>query len=161
MNFQNHQGAMKVDFDIIIRVNKSNQGDIKSICELIDYYAEVENWQFAIEYLELLVDNHPSFCEAKFKDYTGDSLSYERMLCLIGQVYFEDNDFIPAFRWWQKYLDYLDYLNASNSKEEWLPEKQKLHIYHVLKNANQLDKIHNRFLLKWEQDLFNNSTRTS
>jgi len=146
-------GIVAVDFDVIYRANRSKNGDVKSICELIYYFSSIDEWDEVATYMELLVENDPEFCEQKFKEITGDDLTYERMLGLIGAAYFDDNNFLPAFRWFQKYLDYLEFKNAPSNMVKWQAEKQEMPVYNILKKAGQLNKSCNRFLLKWEQEL--------
>ena len=144
---------MKVDFDIIFRHNRAHRGDIKSMCEMVNHFSLCDDWVSTIKYFELLVDNKPEICEAKLEESTKLEVPYELMLGLIGQVYYEQRNFETAYRWFQKCLDYLTYKNTTDKAKEERDERYK-QIYKIMEDANELDKIHNRFLLKWEQDLF-------
>lgn len=147
---------MKVDFDLIYRQNRAYRGDVKSMCELVDYFSACDDWRYTARFFELLVDNQPEICEQEFLKNTGFKVPYEMMLGLIGQYYYENGILEPAYRWFQKYLDYMEFKHSSN-KTKWEKEKLEDQIYKIMETDCELDKIRNRFMLKWEQELFLNS----
>jgi len=144
---------MWVDFDIIIRTNKAYRGDITAMCEMATYFTLTDDWVNAAKFLELLVENEPDICEKKLYAVHAHQVPYEIMLGLIGQTHAEQENWHIAFRWYQKYLDYMEFKHASN-KAKWESKKPDDKIYCIMKSNGQLDKIENRFLLKWEQELF-------
>lgn len=145
---------MRVDFDIILRVNKAAKGDLTSICELVEYYILTDDCYWALNYQEQLVDYHPSIVESKYLEATGTPIKYEHFLELMGKNCFNQYEDIKGYRWYQKYLDYLDFKNAVLPYKEKMRLKEETEIFQIMKNANELDKMHNRFMLKWEHDLF-------
>ena len=149
-----------VDFNLIYRHNKAYQGDIKSICEMYNYFDLGDENVLAVEYLCLLVDNQPEICEFQFKETTRSEMSYDSMLGYIGKIYLDNGYLSLAYRWLQKCLDYIDYKNSHREPEIWIDYRKTFGAYQILKDADELDKIHNRFLLKWEQDLFYKKPKT-
>ena len=144
---------MGVDFNLIYRHNKAYQGDIKSICEMINYFTLCDEMVLAAEYLGLLVEHKPEICERHLHDVTGYEMEYDAMLARIGAAYYNRN-FLPlAYRWLQKYLDYNDYKNLHREPEIWKEYRKTFGAYQILKDADELDKIDNRFMLKWEHEL--------
>ena len=149
-------GKQKIDFGLIIRANKAARGDIVAICELINYYLIYDDWVAALEYHELLVDFEPSIVEKKYKEVTGYDTTYETFLMAIGKTYFELDDYASCYRWYQKCLDYYEYGLRQSGRDKRYITVMKKHtpIYLFIEKEKQLNNIKNRFLLKWEQDLF-------
>ena len=145
---------MIIDAKVNFKIKRALNGDKVALCEVIDLYAEKENWVKSVEFLEIFVDFEPKTCEPKFVEIIGDELSYEDMLRVIAWTYYRDldNDYM-AFKWFQKYFDYIDYkfhhLDATKREEL----KNECCMYPYMKERDLLDKIENRFLLKWEHDL--------
>ena len=146
---------MLIDGNEKFKTLRALNGDKIAMCEMTDYYSAKEDWQKSIGFLELLVDNEPSVCEAIFIETTGDELAYEDMLRLIANNYFHDlKDDFNACRWFNKYFDYLDYKHRNLDASEREKIKLECSQYQWMKDQYLTDRVDYRFMLKWERELF-------
>jgi len=145
---------MLIDGNEKFKTLRALNGDKVAMCEMTDYYSEKEDWGKSLQFLELLVDNEPSFCETKFLEITGHEVPYEMMLMLIAENYYIDlKDEYNAFRWYNKYFDYLDFKHRNLDADSREKIKQECKMYQGMKDHYLLDRIDYRFLLKWEREL--------
>ena len=146
---------MLIDGNEKFKTLRAFNGDKVAMCEMAEFYSEKEDCTKSNMFLELLVDNEPSFCESKFLEITGNELSYENMLVLLAWNYFyNQNDRVMAFKWFQKYFDYLDFKHKELDAAFREKIKQECSMYQWMKDSYLLDRNENRFLLKWERELF-------
>jgi len=148
---------MIIDGKETFKTLRALNGDTAAIIEMTDFYSGKDNWTRSLQFLELLVDFEPSFCETKFLEITGDEIPYEIMLQLIAENYYLNlQDEYNAMRWYNKYFEYLDfkYKNLDEAAREKI--KQECKMYQGMKEQYLLDRIDYRFLLKWERELFYN-----
>lgn len=143
---------MGIDTEFIFKIRKAENGDIDSLCEVIDRYAVMEDWDKAIEYFERLVEFEPKLVEERFVEITGDEVTYPFILEIIGKRHYVNGNEEMTYKWNQKYLDYHRYLNTISSEQIHIPS---LHLYKYLESVDQLDKAENKFLLRWEIELLN------
>lgn len=146
---------MLIDGNEKFKTLRALNGDKEAMCEMTEFYAEQDNWNKSLQFLELLVDFEPSECESKFTEITGEKVPYEMMLQLIAENYYNDlKDEYNAFRWYTKYFDYLDYKHRHLDAAAREKIKQECKMYQGMKDSYILDKVDYRFLLKWERELF-------
>lgn len=135
------------------KIGKALKGDKVAICEVASFFADRDDWDRCIKFLELLEDNPPDYCEKELYKATREKVSYENMLSLIAFTYEEAGNYPAAYRWYQKHLDYMDFKHASRPQSKWHKRKKEERSYKFLNTFDRLDRIENRFMLKWEQEL--------
>jgi len=146
---------MLIDGNEKFKTLRALNGDTDAIIEMTDFYSGKDNWARSLQFLELLVDFEPSFCEKKFLEITGDEVAYEVMLLLIAENYYgELKDEYNACRWYNKYFDYLDFKHRNLDAAEREKIKQECKMYQGMKDHYLLDRTDYRFMLKWERELF-------
>ncbi len=142
-----------IDTEFIFNIKKAENGDVDSICKVIDRYKEMDDWNKVIEYFEMLVENEPKICEERFLKINDVELTYQFMLEMIAKQHYADDNFELACKWGQKELDYYRYMNIKYADQT---DISSLHIYKYLESVGELDKAHNEFLLRWEIDRLDN-----
>jgi len=128
---------------------QARNGDIEASWELIKYYLKTDIVKCA-EFATIVADLDPEHCEKKLEEYFGEPIAYEDMLGVIIVGHQQAGDWAIAERWVQKLSDYIDIKYDNVSEEEQECKKSELLQYKWMKENGILDKVENRFMLKWE-----------